>query len=144
MINFHIHDFTRTCFTEMYWVLPWECSYPNLRSTDCIGQDRDSHHLGTLSTILQHFPHKNISQTLTLLSNVQSGPPLESMLCHPFAHVSLTSLISWTALVKVDILIHDLRKLYLIHALKNLWQSFINPIVRLESACYYEAGLRSD
>ena len=30
----------------------------NLRSTDCIGQDRDSHHLGTLSNIY------NTSQTM--------------------------------------------------------------------------------
>ena len=27
------------------------------RWSDCIGQDRDSRHLGTLSTILQHFTH---------------------------------------------------------------------------------------
>ena len=29
--------------------------YHPIRWSDCIGQDRDSRHLGTLSTILQHF-----------------------------------------------------------------------------------------
>ena len=31
------------------------------RWSECIGPDRDSHHLGTLSTILQHFTHNEIS-----------------------------------------------------------------------------------
>ena len=56
---------TRTCFPGMYWVLPWECSRPKGviiwsaidRWSDCIRQDRDYHHLGTLSTIPQHFTH---------------------------------------------------------------------------------------
>ena len=62
---FHSHDLTRTCFQGMYWVLPWECSCPKggiiqsviARWSDCIAQDRDSHHLGTLSTVLQHFTY---------------------------------------------------------------------------------------
>ena len=48
-----------------YILLPWECSRPEggiIRSgidrwSDCIGPDRNSRHLGTLSTILQHFTH---------------------------------------------------------------------------------------
>ena len=55
----------RTCFPGVYWVLPWECSHPKGgiiqfvidRCSDYIGQDRDSCHLGTQSTILQHFTH---------------------------------------------------------------------------------------
>ena len=31
------------------------------RWSDCIGRDRDSHHFGTLSTILQQFTHNEIS-----------------------------------------------------------------------------------
>ena len=56
---------TRTCFPWMYWVLPWEFSCPKGgiirlgidRWSNLIGQDRDSCHLGKLSTILQHFTH---------------------------------------------------------------------------------------
>jgi hypothetical protein len=39
------------------------------RWSDCIGQDRDSRHLGTLSTILQHFTH-NETQYPLLLADV--------------------------------------------------------------------------
>ena len=54
-----------TCFSGMYWDLSWEgsCSEGGIiqsainRSSDCIGQDRDSCHLCTLSTIPQHFIH---------------------------------------------------------------------------------------
>ena len=62
----------------MYWVLPWECCRHEggiIRSaidrwSDCIGQDRDSRHLGTLSTILQHFTHTMKPSDPLLLSNV--------------------------------------------------------------------------
>ena len=56
LLFFHSHDLTRTYFPEMSWVLPWECSRPKsgiIRSainrwSDCIGQDRYSHHLQDL------------------------------------------------------------------------------------------------
>ena len=40
------------------------------RWSDCIGQDRDSHHLGTLSTILQHFTHTMKPSDPLLLADV--------------------------------------------------------------------------
>jgi hypothetical protein len=63
-IIFHNHDLERTCFPGMYWLLPY-VNVPALkavssqsaikRRSDYIGLDRDSCHLGILSTILQHF-----------------------------------------------------------------------------------------
>ena len=74
----HSHDLTRTCFPGMYWVLPWECFRPEggiirsviARWSDCIGQDRDSHHLGKLSTI-QVFYLKGKSGICTNIPNAQ-------------------------------------------------------------------------
>ena len=48
---------------------------PNLQSaidrwSDCIGQDRDSRHIGTLSTILQHFTHTMKPSDPLLFSDV--------------------------------------------------------------------------
>ena len=40
------------------------------RWSDCIGQDRDSRHLGTLSTILQHFTHTMKPSDPLLLADV--------------------------------------------------------------------------
>ena len=40
------------------------------RWSDYIGQDRDSHHLGTLSTILQHFKHTMKPSDPLLLADV--------------------------------------------------------------------------
>jgi hypothetical protein len=40
------------------------------RWSDCIGQDRDSSHLGTLSTILQHFTHTMKPSDPLLLADV--------------------------------------------------------------------------
>ena len=61
-----------------FWVLPRECSRPKVsiirsgidRWSDCIGQDRDSHHLGALSTILQHFTHTMKPSDPLLLADV--------------------------------------------------------------------------
>ena len=86
-IIIHSHDLTRTCFPGMYWVLPWQCSRPEggiIRSaidiwSDCIGQDRDSRHLGTLSTILQHFTH-NETHCCSLMSLCIAGCILQAKL----------------------------------------------------------------
>ena len=75
---FHSHDLTRTCSPGMYWVLPWECVRNKggiigsaiERWSDCIGLDRDSCHLGTLSTILQHLIHKMKPSEPLLLTDV--------------------------------------------------------------------------
>ena len=75
---FYSHDLTRTCFPRMYWVLPSECSRPEGGSiqsvidswSDFIGRDRDSCHLGTLSTILQHFTHTMKPSDPLLLADV--------------------------------------------------------------------------
>ena len=56
---FRSHDLTQTNFQEctgtcLENVIIWSAIK---RWSDCIGQDKDSCHLGTLSTILQHFTH---------------------------------------------------------------------------------------
>ena len=57
--------------------------HPVVRWSDCIGQDRDSCHLGTLSTILQHFIFVLI--LVTVRTENSSQPPyldfLENVMC---------------------------------------------------------------
>ena len=94
---FHSHDLTRTCFPGMYWVLPWECSRPKGviiwsaidRWSNCIHQDRDNPHLGTLSTIPQHFTHKQWNPVIHCCS------PMSLCAAGCILQANLTSLDTW-------------------------------------------------
>ena len=69
----------------MHWVFSMKMFPPKFsiiqsaidRWFDCIGQDRDSCHLGTLPTILQHFTHttKPVTHYSSLVSLCAAGCP---------------------------------------------------------------------
>jgi hypothetical protein len=94
---FHSHDLTRTCFQE--WTGSCHVNVPSPKAvssqsainrwSDCIGPDRDSCHLGTLSTTLQHFTH-NASSLWNPVTQCCSAMPLCAAEC--ILHAKLTSL----------------------------------------------------